>query len=81
MRKHASYDFIGENAGRSGYDLVTTLGSNLTFTEQTASVSHTESIELVRNTFGFDVERGVVSVTLDMQQEYYRLEITRKKTE
>ena len=36
---------------------------------------------LTRQTFGFDFETGVTSVTLDMEQEYYRLEITRKKTE
>ena len=79
MRKHASYDFIGENAGRSGYELVTTLGSNLTFTEQTASVSHTELIGLVRDTFGFDLEAGVTRVQLDMEQEHYCLEITKKE--
>ena len=36
---------------------------------------------LTRQTFGFDFETGVTPVTLDMEQEYYRLEITRKKTE
>ena len=36
---------------------------------------------LGRDTFGFDFETGVTPVTLDMEQEYYRLEITRKKTE
>ena len=79
MRKHASYDFIGENAGRNGYELVTTLGSNLTFTEQTASVSHTELIGLVRDSFGFDLEAGVTRVQLDMEQEHYCLEITKKE--
>ena len=79
MRKHASYDFIGENAGRSGYDLVTTLGSNLTFTEQTASVSRTECIELVRDSFGFDLGAGVTRVQLDMEQAHYCLEITKKE--
>ena len=79
MRKHASYDFIGENAGRNGYDLVTTLGSNLTFTEQTASVSRTECIELVRDSFGFDLGAGVTRVQLDMEQAHYCLEITKKE--
>lgn len=79
MRKHASYDFIGENAGRNGYDLVTTLGSNLTFTEQTASVSRTECIELVRDSFGFDLGAGVTRVQLDMEQAHYCMEITKKE--
>ena len=58
---------------------MTTLGSNLTFTEQTASVSHTELIGLVRDSFGFDLGAGVTRVQLDMEQAHYCLEITKKE--
>lgn len=81
MRRHASFDFIGDYADRSGYDLVTTLGSDLVFSKQTASVSHTEHVTLTDQNFGFDVDAGVTRVALAAQQEYYYLHVVRKETE
>lgn len=78
MKKHASFDYIGENAKSHGYELVTQLGSNLSFTRQTASISHTEYVALLEQNFGFDVDAGVTQVTLDMEQAYYFLRVTKK---
>lgn len=78
MFKEASIDFAcsgSDNVGVSGYDLVTTLGSALTFTRQTAALEHTDGIEILRQNFGFDLEKGITEVTLDVQQPHYYLEL------
>ena len=80
MTKEASYDFYcahTENRGISGYDLVTTLGSNLTCKAQTAVLEDRGQIEIVRQNFGFDLENGVKSVALDLGVEHYYLEVKR----
>ena len=80
MAKGDSYDFYcghTENQGVSGYDLVTALGSNLTFTGQSAALTGWEEMEIVRQNFGFDPENGVTSVTLDPGEEHYYLEVRR----
>lgn len=78
MRKPPSYDFYcsgSGNAGIQGYDLVTSLGSSLTFTRQTARLENTESIEIVRQNLGFDPENGVATAELNPAEEHYFLEI------
>lgn len=77
MAKEASMDFRGASKGRNGYDMVTRLGSSLTFTGQTASVSNTENIEILRHNFGFDLENEITKVELDLAQEHYYLEVRR----
>ena len=80
MNKEESYDFYcahTENQGVSGYDLVTSLGSNLSCTEQTATLEDRGQIEIVRQNFGFDLESGVKTVTLDPNTEHYYLEVKR----
>ena len=80
--KEASYDFgcsYSENAGVEGYDTVTRLGSTLDFTAQSASLSAPDNIEIVRQNFGFDLEKGITQVDLDLSQEHYYLEIKRTK--
>lgn len=80
MNKEESYDFYcthSENRGVSGYDLVTTLASNLHCTGQTATLEDRGQIELVRQNFGFDLEGGVKTVTLDPGIEHYFLEVKR----
>lgn len=79
MTKDASIDFVGKNRDRNGYDLVTQLGSNLLFAEQSASVSNTEDIEIIDQNFGFDLENGVTVVTLDKNQEHYRMDVRKRK--
>ena len=78
--KEPSYDFYcaaGENAGVEGYDTVTGLGSTLTFTNQSASLTNADNIEIVRQNFGFDLEKEITQVDLDLSQEHYYLEIKR----
>lgn len=80
--KSPSHDFYcahTENQGIQGYDLMTRLGSSLTFTGQTAALANTEGVEIVRQNLGFDLENGVTEVTLDLQEPHYYLEI--RKTE
>ncbi|MBR1740784.1 MAG: hypothetical protein IJ733_02735 [Lachnospiraceae bacterium] len=82
MVKEASIDYrdarTGGDAERNGYDMVTTLGSNLNFSKQCASVSHTEAVEIFSQDFGFDLEKGVTEVELDLKKEHYYIEVKRK---
>lgn len=76
--KKASMDFIGEQKGRNGYDTVTQLGSCLRFTRQTASLSGTEYVDMIRSNIGFDPENGITSVILDPAQEHYWIDVRHK---
>lgn len=76
--KEPSFDFGGsgsENEDIQGYDLMTHLGSSLTFTRQSAALVNTENVELTGQNFGFDIENGVSGLELDLEQEHYYLEI------
>ena len=78
--KEGSYDFTcahTENRGIYGYDLLTQLGSNLSCTQQTATLEDRGFIQIVRQNFGFDLEAGVNTVTLDPASEHYYLEVKR----
>lgn len=80
MTKEASYDFTcahTANRGVNGYDLVTKLGSNLTCTEQTATLADRGLITIVRQNFGFDLKNGVNTVPLDPDTDHYYLEVRR----
>ena len=78
MTKAGSYDFSctgTDNVGVCGYDLVTRLGSNLACSAQTATLEDRGQIEIVRQNFGFDLERGITTVPLDPAEEHYYLEV------
>lgn len=78
MTKASSYDFDctgTDNVGVCGYDLVTRLGSNLACSAQTATLEDRGQIEIVRQNFGFDLEQGTATVTLDLAEEHYYLEV------
>ena len=77
--KDESMDYIGDDKGKDGYDMATTLGTSLSFTEQTASLSNGDNIEIVAQNFGFDLAGGVTEVTLDQSVPHYWLEIKVKK--
>jgi len=81
FEKKPSFDFdcITENKGISGYDLVTKLGSNLTFTGQTTKLEDRGQIEIVRQNFGFDLANGINEVELDLNEPHYYLEVRTKK--
>ena len=78
FEKEPSFDFTcadTANKGISGYDMVTALGSNLHFTQQTACLEDRGQIEIVRQNFGFDLENGIKEVTLDLSVPHYYLEV------
>ncbi|MBQ5952003.1 MAG: hypothetical protein IJL66_07650 [Lachnospiraceae bacterium] len=81
MVKPASRDYPGgrRNADRNGYDMVTGLGSVLTFAKQTASVSNTDAVEILRQNFGFDLKKGITSVELNLDEPRYFLEVQKKR--
>ncbi len=76
--KEPSYDFYcahTENQGIYGYDMVTKLGSSLSFAGLTAEAVNTDAVEIVRQNYGFDWENGVSRVALDLDVEHYYLEV------
>lgn len=71
-----SYNFFGSGYGNEnvdGYDLVTTLGSNLIFTSQKATLENAQLVEIVNQNYGFDPENGVN--TVELTDEHYYLEV------
>lgn len=71
-------EFDPERAGLQGYDLATRLGSALDFTAQRAALGNTEGFTLAEQNFGFDPEGSVTEVDLDLNQEYYYMDILEK---
>ena len=64
------------SVGGAEYELATRLGSNLAFTNQSATLEDRGKIEIVRQNFGFDLKKGVKTVTLT--GEIYFLEVKAK---
>ena len=81
MPKDASMDYVGKDKGKDGFDMATRLGSNLTFTEQTASICRFEEIEIIAQNFGFDLEQGITNVTLDLNQDHYWMQVRKIRKE
>ena len=78
MAKAGSYDFYCAdrgNQGLYGYDLVTALGSCLPCTDQQATLEDRGVIEIVRQNFGFDLDAGIRTVTLNPAEPHYYLEV------
>lgn len=77
QKKMASYSYgdAGQNGGDAGYDLVTRAGSELSFTEQTASVTGLSRVEITDNNFGFDPEAGITEVILDPEVPCYWMQL------
>lgn len=73
--KRPSYDFGGSGTGREdlqGFEVLTTVGSSLTFTGQTAAVVNTDRAEITAEDFGLD---SGGTALLDLSQPRYGLEI------
>ncbi len=78
MIKEASFDYYGMGTGNEdvhGFDMTTTLDSNLAFTTQTATIDTQNAVEITHQNFGFDPEHGITEVTLDIAQPHYYLEV------
>lgn len=76
--KSPSGDYYCSNKadeGLNGYDLVTSLGSNISYDRQAATISGYSSIEIVRQNYGFDLGNGITETELDLNEPRYYLEI------
>lgn len=66
---------------RHGYDIATTLGSNLNIGTQTARLVNTEPVVIAQEgaaqNFGFDPDAGITEVTLDPAVERYYIDVVR----
>ena len=74
--KEPGFDFGGSGTGREGlqgFEVLTTTGSALDFTGQTAALVNGSGVEIVEDDFGFAPEGGTVS--LDLQQPHYALTV------
>jgi hypothetical protein len=79
MKKDASVNYTGSGRNnRYGFDLVTKLGTNLTFSELTASLVNCDAVEIINQNMGFDLESGINTVSLDLETAHYYLEVARK---
>ena len=80
--KPPSFDFEGTGKERLlGFDMMTRLGSNLTFTAQRAAVANGEYVRIAGQNFGFDLANGVTEVALDVTVPHYYLEVIPVKAE
>ena len=71
-----SYDFAGSGTGREGlqdFGVLTTAGSNLDFSSQTAALVNGSGVEIWEDDFGLVPEGDAVS--LDLSQAYYHLTV------
>ena len=79
-RKQSNYNSDGE---RHGYDIATTLGSNLNFTEQRVRLVNTDSVTIAEEgmaqNMDFDLNGGVLETALDLTQERYYLDLLRQE--
>lgn len=77
FEKNPSFDFdcVTGNKGIRGYDFVTRLGSNLTFTGQITKLEAHDQLEIVRQNFGFDLANDITEVELDLNEPHYFLEV------
>lgn len=77
--REPSYDFGGSGTGREGlqgFDLLTTAGSSLDFTDQSVSAVNTGGVDLTAQDMGLNRESdGTAATTLDLSQPRYFLEI------
>lgn len=57
------------------YDMLTYIGSSLTFTEQNASISNADNITILEQNFGFDLKNDILSVPINMSEEHYYIKL------
>ena len=83
LTKAASHDYAGGGGetGLRGYDLVTTLGSNLRFTRQQAVIEDRGLVEIAEQNLGFDLAAGVRRVELSLDEPHYYLTVRARAEE
>ena len=78
--KAASYNYYEEYGRLEGYDVITDdLTTNMVIRKQSASVSGTDSFEIIQQDFGFDIQNGVNSVELDNDIKHCYIDVKRKR--
>lgn len=78
--KQGNYNFYNKIGNEIlGYDIATTLGSNINFTQLTATIEMDDNIDIVRQNFGFNHENDNKICELNLNEEYYYLEVKSKK--
>ena len=78
--KDGSHDYYygsaeGDGANLDGYDMMVSLGSNLSFRNLSASISGYDAVEIIRQNFGFDIAAGITEVNMDLNEPRYYLEV------
>ena len=58
--------------------MATRLGSVITFDSQKASVSGFDSIRIIAQNFGFDLNNHITEVELDLNEPHYYMEVMKK---
>ncbi len=83
LTKAASHDYAGGGGetGLRGYDLVTTLGSNLRFTRQEAVIEDRGLVEIAEQNLGFDLAAGIRQVELSLDEPHYYLTVRARAEE
>lgn len=64
--------------GADGYDVVTTMGTQIPMTTLTAQLENCDAVEIRDQNFGFDPEHGILQVTLDPKKPEYYINVTKK---
>lgn len=64
--------------GADGYDMVTTMGTQIPIMALSAQLEHFDAVEIRDQNFGFDPAHGVVHVTLDPKEPEYYINVTKK---
>lgn len=77
--KEGSYNYdYGINkdyAGVRSYDMLTKLTNTMNFTNQKAGINLPDKYKIVDQNFGFDIDKGINEVELDVNKERYYIEI------
>ena len=75
MKKQASVHLMSNNTMIDGYDLVTSLGSNLEIKSTKVSLSDTEPVDIPEQDFGFDIVNGKTSVDISTENDHYSMKV------
>ena len=75
MKKQASVHLMSDNTMIDGYDMVTSLGSNLEIKSTKVSLSDTEPVDIPEQDFGFDIVNGNTSVDISTGNDHYSMKV------
>ncbi len=75
MKKQASINLMNDNTMIDGYDMVTSLGSNLEIKSTKVSLSDIEPVYIPEQDFGFDIVNGKTSVDISTENDHYSMKV------